>query len=917
MRDERSKDRSSKEDAIDKSSKDKGGKGDRIDKGGKDMSSMRVGRGRGGTKDTSSRGGRDDMSERENMDGVKDTKEQKIIVKTLMIRSLKKNKGRNLAAILAIIMTTMMFTTLFTLTQSMGKNMTEMYLHQSGTKAHASGKGVTDEQAEKILSHPDVESGGRSIVAGLAENPSLAGRQVEIRYGDEQYALDVFAWPEAGRMPESRDEIALDTLVIERLGIRPELGEQVTLEWREDINSEEKTSDTFTLCGYWEGNLSSYASMAWVSEDFVRERCGIVGEPAKGQTLGLQMMGISLADTNNIQERADQVLADCGLSELEFTENLAYADEVQQSIRMENLPVYAGMILVFIAGYLIIYNVFQISVASDIQFYGKLKTLGMTRKQIRKMILGQGGALSVIGIPIGLIVGYVLGILLVPILMSQVEDAVVSANPIIFAGAGLFAFCTVMISCLLPARLAGRVSPMEALRYTDADTGSRKKMKRNTKGATLQGMAWANLWRNRKRTILVISSLTLGMALMSFFYAKNASFDVEKYLVELAAADYQIDDATNDRVGGYDPGSQTISQELIADIAGLEGLEATGRLYSREISQVLSAGARENFETFYDKETLEDFESDYPDFPNWKQGFDNAVQGEETIHTIYGADGVILDAAVGDAYVLSGTYDAEKFATGEYALAIGPSVEPQEQLPTYSVGEMVAIEDREFTIMAVLSPLQPMVKGMGPSFDVPLIIPADIYTELWPGSNLRKYYFNVADEYLEEADELLQEYQQTKAVGMNITDRSSMTRQYEAETRSSAVIGYAISVVIALVGVLNFVNSMVTAIISRKKEFAMIQSVGMTKRQLRRMLAFEGLDYAGITLAVSYVLSVFVVGVVVRIIAEGGYASTFHFTLFPLVICTPVLIGVALLIPYICFKNLEKQSITERLRMTE
>ncbi|MCI9270230.1 MAG: ABC transporter permease [Dorea sp.] len=843
-------------------------------------------------------------------------KEQNIIVKTLTIRSLRKNKGRNLAAILAIILTTMMFTTLFTLAQSMGKNMTEMYLHQSGTKAHATGKGISDEEAEKIASHPDVASSGRSIVVGLAENLRLAGRQVEIRYGEDQYAKDGFAWPETGRMPERKDEIALDTLVAERLGIEPKLGEQVTLEWRKDTRLEEQTSDTFTLCGLWEGNLSSYASMAWVSEDFVRENCDAVGEPEDGQALGLQMMGISFADTEDIQEKADKVLADCGLTEVELTENLAYAEEVQQSIRMENLPVYVGMLLTFLAGYLIIYNVFQISVASDIQFYGKLKTLGATRKQIRKMILGQGSFLSVIGIPAGLILGYLLGIVLVPILMSKTENALVSANPVIFAGAVLFAFFTVMISCLLPARLAGRVSPMEALRYTDADAGSGKKMKRSTNGASLQGMAWANLWRNKKRTVLVVSSLTLGLALMSFFYAKNASFDVEKYLVELAAADFQIDDATNEKVGGYDPQSQTIRPELIDEIDSLEGLEATGRLYSRETSQSLSGRARENLESFYDGERLEEFEADYPDFPNWKRGFDEALGGKETIHTIYGADGIILDAAVGDGYVLSGTYDPEQFATGEYALAIGPSVEPQELLPTYSVGETVMIEGREFTIMAVLSPLRPMTAGMTPSFDIPLVIPADVYTELWPDSHLRKYYFNVTDEGMEEAGELLSSYQQTKAVGMSITDRKSMILQYEAETRSSAVIGYAISVVIALVGVLNFVNSMVTAIISRKKEFAMIQSVGMTKRQLGRMLAFEGLGYAGITLAVSYILSAFIVGVVVRAIAEEGYTSTFHFTLLPLAVCTPVLIGFAVLIPYICFRNLEKQSITERLRMS-
>ena len=111
---------------------------------------------------------------------VKDMKEQ-AMTRILTKRSFRKNKGRNLVAILAVTMTTMMFTTLFTLAQSMGKTLTEMYLHQSGTSAHASCKEMTDEQISQIAAHPDVEKSGWSIVVGLAENPELAGRQVEIR----------------------------------------------------------------------------------------------------------------------------------------------------------------------------------------------------------------------------------------------------------------------------------------------------------------------------------------------------------------------------------------------------------------------------------------------------------------------------------------------------------------------------------------------------------------------------------------------------------------------------------------------------------------------------------------------------------------------------------------------------------------
>ena len=206
--------------------------------------------------------------------------------------------------------------------------------------------------------------------------------------------------------------------------------------------------------------------------------------------------------------------------------------------------------------------------------------------------------------------------------------------------------------------------------------------------------------------------------------------------------------------------------------------------------------------------------------------------------------------------------------------------------------------------------------GAGTGFNLGFILPANTFRELWPDNTLRKLFFNVADEEIDTAQKMLDDYTENVDSGLPVTSRKTMIEQYKSETRSSAVMGNTISVVIALVGILNFVNSMVTAIVSRRKEFAMIQSIGMTKRQLRKMLIMEGLDYAGLTLIASYIISVLAVGIGVRAMVAEGY-STFHFTLMPLVICTPILIIFAILIPYLCFKNLEKQSIVERLRATE
>ena len=842
------------------------------------------------------------------------------MIRTLTNRSFRKNKGRNFVALLAIFLTTMMFTALFTMAQSIGQNMTQMYLRQSGTMAHTSTKNITDAQIKQLAKHPDVAQSGTSIVAGVAENARLAGRQLEIRYGSDQYAKDTFAYPTVGTMPMKQDEIALDTLILERLNIPLELGQTVTLEWKPDINSQEITSSVFTLCGWWEGNHSSYASMAWVSEAFVLDACDNATGPKTGQILGQRMMGITFSDSKNIEQKTVQMLTDCNLTDLEFVTNLAYSAEVQGSILRENLPMYGGMLLVFIAGYFIIYNVFQISVAADIQFYGRLKTLGTTTRQIRKIIYGQGNRLCAIGIPAGLIVGYALGVLLVPALLPAMETKLtISVNPVIFIGAALFSYVTVLISCMLPARLAGKISPIESLRYTDADSTAHryrknKQYKHTKNGASLSAMAWANLWRNRKRTVMVLCSLTLGLVLMSFFYAKNASFDVEKYLLDLTVADYQIDDTIRNRSREDVLFDGTISDALLADIDALGTIEATGRLYAAEVELAPSSQARENLKAFYTEERLRDFASYDPSFPVWKEGFDAALTGAKTPCTVFGADGLILEAAASENYLLNGAFDAEKFAQGNYCLAIGPSTSPSDLLPTYAVGETVRIQDREFEVMAVISPLQPMVADISqPTFDLPLVIPAKVFKELWEESGLRKFYFNVEDKTMEEALALLTDYQQNSAAGINIVSRQKMVVQYEAQTRASAVMGYTISIVIALVGVLNFVNSMVTAIIARRREFAVIQSIGMTKRQLCRMLMFEGGYYAGMTLVLSYILSILTVGVIVRAIAADGF-STFRFTLLPLVCCTPVLVLLAAVIPYICFRNLEKHSVVERLK---
>ena len=538
------------------------------------------------------------------------------------------------------------------------------------------------------------------------------------------------------------------------------------------------------------------------------------------------------------------------------------------------------------------------------------------------MIYGQANHLSLIGIPIGLVIGYLLGAVLVPIMITKTtKEAKATVNPYIFIGSAMFAYLTVLISCMKPAKIAGKVSPMEALRYTDTGTASKRKIKKSTGGASIPKMALANLGRNKKRTITVICSLTLGLVLLSCVYAKNASFDIDKYLSQTVISDFEVKDSSiSSTFGTYNPYGTTISPKLVQNIEGLSGLETTGRLYSQVFTHQIGISALENIQTYYHADNRLAY-MEATDAELAKAYHDMTLSGE-CVSILYGVDGLILDTFAQDARILDGTFDKDKFLSGGYVVmeaATGAEDSGKETQPTYSVGDIVELNEQQYEVMAVVADIPTITEGINSSTQdfLSFYLPADTFRKMYPDNTPRKLFFDVAEKYQPQAEEMLIDYRDNVDKSLNYTAKSTLIEHYQEQTRANTVMGFAISLIIAFVGILNFINSMLTAIVSRQKEFAMIQSIGMTKQQLRCMLIDEGLCYAVSTLAASYVLGTLGIAIGIRAMVSGDWTATFHFTLMPLVICTPILVIFAILIPYICFKNLEKQSIVERLRATD
>lgn len=845
------------------------------------------------------------------------------MLKTLTKASYRANRSRNLVAILAIVLTTVMFTSLFVLSESMMENLRQMNFRQAGTYSHMSFKYLTGEQAELLKTHPEITGWGESIVIGIAEDEGLKNRQVEIRYADDTYAAYSYAYPTTGAMPIGKYDIALDTAVLDALGLPYELGQKITLHWRDDLNSEALTGQEFVLCGYWEGNASSLAGMAFVSKQFAAEKydgTDIAGQIAKNQVGGTHMLSVMVKQESNLEETAQQILSDLNVPELSYGVNWAYDPQIKYAGISDLIPMLLGMILVFVSGYLIIYNIFQISVVNDIQFYGKLKTLGTTGKQIRKLLYAQAGRLCLWGIPAGLLIGYGLGSLLVPVLILS-ERPFVSASPVIFLGAAIFAWVTVRISCRKPAKAAGKISPVEALKYSDVLVHG-PETRKTKKGASISRMALSNLGRNKKRTATVICSLTLGMVLLSCVYAKNKSFDLDKYMRSQAISDFTVMDLSLSSTSGtFNPYGLTLSDQLIGRINQLKGLQDTASLYAQKTDLDLTPEVLDRMETFFERDNRQRYEAMQYD-PYWIENYDEAKRQKKVKALVFGIDGFLPEMLTEDAYVLEGAFDAEKFQSGNYVIAGGYDTQnKKETQPTYQVGSKLTLNGKEYEVMAVIDPLYPAGiegrNGEDAAYCMDFFLPAESFLQIFPDSSRCKYFFQVAEENQADAEKFLEDYRKNHDKNLPILSKATMAEQYRSETMSTVITGMAVSIIIAFVGILNFINSMVTAIVSRKKEFAMIQSVGMTTRQLRNMLIFEGLYYAVLTLAASYLTGTLAVGIGVRMLVASDWSSTFRFTILPLVVCTPVLLLFAVIVPCLCFRNIEKISLVDRLRAAE
>lgn len=846
------------------------------------------------------------------------------IIQVLSKRGRKQNKMRNLFAMIAIILTSLLFSGTFTMTAGIVKSVEYDTMRQVGTNAHAGFKNLTREQYEKIKKDKRIREGGYDIFLGMAENPELASRLVELRYSQPKAFEGTMMKLKEGHLPKEKKEIVVDTFTLDTLGLPYKLGEELLITYT--VNGK-KVTDSFRLSGYYEGDLLAMASEAYFSKEYVEEVLSVLSEAQwkekcdMGETNGIGLINYNVTYRNswNIEKKTQQIIKDCGLEgeNIDYGINWAYS-----STRLSRLDagsvcmIVAVLLIILCAGYLMIYNIFYLSIVNDIRFYGLLKTIGTTQKQIKKLIRKQADGICLYAIPLGVIAGWLLGNAFMPLLLFGISDRLsgntgFAGSPFVFVFGVLFSYFTVRISCHKPGKIAASISPIEAAKYQETRVQHNKKT--SSKQFSYLNMAKKNLGRNRKKTAFVIASMSLGMTLLIVVYTVVASFSTEKYVDQmLGGAGLYLSSASLQANNTLEEMEETLNC-FDENIPAGKGVEST-RLQVGTCDMALSGKALERYEAEYEKGTIQARVDEQDVYT--KERIEAARDGEEGLEAvIYGWDAVALK----NLTMKEGTFDVSKYESGDYVV-LEQSEEGDEcafNLASilYQVGDTITIQGKKYQVMALVE-LPFRLSKMSFSYNSLILFlpPEEMGKRVEEVTTYGAVYSSEDQEEIEKLEQYAEQYTKSVDKSIVLVSKQSLMKEFQSLEQLILVVGGTLCIFIGLIAIMNYVNSVATGIFSRRKEFAMMKSIGMERRQLLKMLYWE----SGIYL----VLSCLIAGIGASIISWYGLRGfcqsmtwlIYHYTLMPLLLCLPLLFFIGWAVPYMAYRNYEKHSVVELLR---
>ncbi len=815
----------------------------------------------------------------------------------LIKRSLKANRSRNRYVVLAIVLTTWLIVSVFSIGMSYVQSFEAQAQKMLGTKADAMMASPTAEQVERLRGLADVNEVGvemavaRWVPAGADD--ALAASFSWLDDAEWSRMKSPLWGRSANGYPEERNEAIVPTWILDELGIeKPQMGMTVPLTYslRPTGGGEPvERTESFILSGWYTDypHLMGRPGTIVVSKAFADEIRG-------GTEIGPDaVVSVSFKNGRAVDAAIEQAAEALALGDKQSLEPV----RVAASDPGDRGWTYAGMAgmsaFVMFSGYLLIFNVFYVSVSTDTKQYGLLKTIGATQRQIRRLVRGQANRLALIGIPLGLAAGALTSLVAVPMALATftLETGVeISFHPAIFAGAALFAWLTTMAGSRKPARIAGRISPIEASRYVRASR------KRSKDGAKLYRMALRNLFRDKKRAATVFLSLFLGMTTFLTVNTLVLSMDTDNFVDTYVGNDFEIENGTfGFRYEGEPKPIPT--GPLVRQISELDGVTDVRATYVQRAYMPYSA----------------DVFGKYMDEFAARSGFERPSD-EELSANREGFSGFAVGLDIRDVQELNKELetpiDLERFEKGEIALLNTPYVKLGTRM---TVGQPGGSAEREFRIGGAVPDFYGIpFRGFAPNVYV-----SEQAMKLWLGGEPTAYRLAIqADEkqhplIQRQLERLIADERELK-----LSSKLDWAEQLESAKIVFYLLGGAVTLILAFIGILNFVSTMLTSVIVRRQEFAVMESIGMTSKQLRNLLLWEGTGYAAISLLLVSTLGTMIsYGAFVLFSQEADYAI-YTFPAVPLSIAFALILAACWSVPLIAFGRSRKTSIVERLRET-
>ncbi|MBO4629738.1 MAG: ABC transporter permease, partial [Treponema sp.] len=798
------------------------------------------------------------------------------------------------------------------------------------------------EEYDRLAADPKLKEVSHWICVGEAANKELLKVRTEVHWSDEISAKKGFCYPEAGALPQTENEAAFSSLVLEALKIDVDpsnyealLGKKIPL--LVEINDRIIQKD-FTISGVFTGDRVAMSQVVLVSKAFQEKYAPVPALSYYGNQadFGFQIGGFINTDIDfynpfGIERQLVAAIFRDGLPEdVEIGVSNASVTGTMDGATL--LLVVFLLITIFLSGYLIINNIYRINVYSDIRSYGLLKTIGMSGRQLSSLVRYQAVYLSLPGIVLGILAGTLVGTLLIPVIVkmlniSTTAKGVIHINGWVLLVSALFSFATVIVSCRRPARLASKVSPIEAVRYTEA-ANSRvipnlfrdpTHAKTHTRFTNLS-FAGKNLLRDKKKVFWVVLSLALSLVILNTVYTLLHGFNEDKYVSASIATDFSVADATLDNPSIRNDNRNTtgISNELLNELNNLPGVEEIGNIYLESTYQRFTD---EDFQKIDNRllnkpfmQTLTSYGEDIPVKDIYEEYRASSVN-------IYGVDDFVLK----NLPVRHGQLDLEKFKTGNYILVNEYDMRlPSGESPVqyFLPGEKISVTTNEgitkqYEVMATVEIPYAFRLQIYDTLDMFYILPTSEFNNFCGARSPMRCLFNSTDTQEQNIENWLETYTTETEPLLTYKSRKIYKQEFKNLTSMLILTGGLLTGILALIGLLNLVNTMTTSIISRRLELAMLEAVGMTKRTQINGMCIEGVLYATLTGIAGIILSGLFSAILIRPLSHEMWFFDWSFSLLPVSIVFPIMIILTLLLPVVIYKKVMSTSVVERLRVAE